>query len=187
MSARTALISHAPRQEQPSAGVAASPGRPAPRAPRGQLWHSKGATVPSILLRHCPRRDRSWLSARAPRRGDRSRRPTLREVQLWAAACEPSDLTRLSSTDVARQFASVPGRHGTICTAEAAFVPAFESCPYLDDVDLGSSMAASLCISTTLMLARLAPYVRVGDAVIRAYRPSNVLRDLVRRPPSQVR
>jgi hypothetical protein len=54
--------------------------------------------------------------------------PLLREIQLWAAAYEPEDLSRLSPTDVARQVGSVPGGHGTICTAEAAFVPAFESC-----------------------------------------------------------
>jgi hypothetical protein len=111
--------------------------------------------------------------------------PLLREVQLWAGTYEPEELTRLSSTDVTRQFASVPGRHGTICTAAAAFVPAFESCPYLDDFELRCKMVASLCITTTVMLASLAPHVRVGDAVVRAYRTPNVLRDLVRRRPCE--
>jgi hypothetical protein len=109
--------------------------------------------------------------------------PLLREVQLWAATYEPEALIRLSSTDIARQFGSVPGVHTTICTAEALFLPVFESCPYLDDIDLRCSMSASLCMSTTVMLASLAPYVRVRSAVVRAYRPSNVLRHLIRRRP----
>lgn len=97
--------------------------------------------------------------------------PLLREVQLWAATHESEDLIRRSPADVARQFSSAPGMTPGICTAAALFLPSFESSPYLDDVDLRCSMSASLCLSTTVMLAGVAPYVRVGDAVVRGLPP----------------
>ena len=140
MSARAALISHAPRRAQPSAELPQAQDVLRPELLAG----SSGTPIEWARLFHQSFFDTAHDAIEAGcllvlpdvvigREG-----PLLREVQLWAAAYEPNDLTRLSSTDVARQFASVSRRHGTICTAEAAFGPAFESCPYLDDVDLGS-------------------------------------------------
>ena len=106
--------------------------------------------------------------------------PLLQAVRRWGAAREPWDLTRLSTTDVARELTSVPGIERRIRTARDVFVPAFNSCPHLDDIELRCSMSAALCMGTTQLLRSLAPYVRVGDGLVVAYRPSSVFGELAR-------
>ena len=106
--------------------------------------------------------------------------PFVREIQRWGGAVEPWNLTRLTSAHVARELTRVPGIERTIRTAHDVFLPAFEASPHLGDVELRRSMSAAMCMTTSHMLDRVAPYVRVDDASVVAYRPSSVLRSLAR-------
>ena len=96
--------------------------------------------------------------------------PVLREIQLWGATIDADDLLRMSSSDIARRVGIAPEVQAATCTEGVLFIRAVESAPCIDDVDLRHSITASLVISTTVMLARLAPYVRIGEGVVWAYR-----------------
>jgi hypothetical protein len=97
--------------------------------------------------------------------------PVLREIQLWGATIDADDLLRMSSSDIALQVGICSDVQALICTEALLFVGAVEAAPRIDDVDLRRSVAASLVVSTTDILARLAPYVRIGEGVVWAYRP----------------
>jgi hypothetical protein len=96
--------------------------------------------------------------------------PVLREIQLWGATIEPDDLIRMSRTDIARQFGLGPDVKAGMCTEGLMFVGAVHSSPRVDDADLRKCVTARLLVNTTELLARLAPYVRIGGGVVRAYR-----------------
>ena len=96
--------------------------------------------------------------------------PVLREIQLWGATLDPDDVLGMSPADIALQIGIAPDVQAVMCTEGVLFIRAVESAPCIDDVDLRRSITASLVISTTVMLARLAPYVRIGEGVVWAYR-----------------
>jgi hypothetical protein len=49
------------------------------------------------------------------------------------------------------------------------FVGAVDASPCVGDADLRRSITARLLINTSELLARLAPYVRIGGGVVSAY------------------
>ena len=104
--------------------------------------------------------------------------PLLREIELWGATLDEEDLLRVSASDIAREFGVGGDMKAPICMEGPLFVRALESAPHIDDVDLRRAITARLLISTTVMLARVAPYVRIGEGVVRAYRPSSMLKVL---------
>ena len=101
--------------------------------------------------------------------------PVLREIQLWGATIDADDPLRMSRSDIALQVGISSDVQAVICTEGVLFIRAVESAPCIDDVDLRRSVTGKLLITTTVMLARLAPYVRIGEGVVRAYRPSSAL------------
>ena len=96
--------------------------------------------------------------------------PVLREIQLWGATIDADDLLRMSPSDIALHVGISSDVQAVICTEALLFVGAVEVAPRIDDVDLRRSVTASLVISAADMLARLAPYVRIGEGVVWAYR-----------------
>ena len=100
--------------------------------------------------------------------------PVLREIQLWGATLDADDLLRMSPSDIALQVGIAPEVQALICTEALLFVGAVEAAPCID-ADLRRSVTGKLLITTTVMLARLAPYVRIGEGVVRAYHPSSAL------------
>ena len=101
--------------------------------------------------------------------------PLMRELQVWGSTLDASDLLRMSKDEIGHEFGLDPNQRTALCTEATLYVGARRSSPFMGDTDLERRSMVGLLISTTSTLASVAPYVRIGDGAVWAYRPSNLL------------
>ena len=101
--------------------------------------------------------------------------PLMREIQVWGSTLDASDLLRMSKDEIGHEFGLDPNQRTALCTEATLYVGARRSWPFMGDTDLERRSMVGLLISTTSTLASVAPYVRIRDGVVWAYRPSNLL------------
>ena len=101
--------------------------------------------------------------------------PLLREIQLWGSTVDRLEMLRMTPDDIADVFGLDPVEQRAVCTERLLWAGAFHWMPCMGDDDLERRIIANLLVSATSTLATVAPYVRIGDGVVWAYRASNML------------
>jgi hypothetical protein len=101
--------------------------------------------------------------------------PLLREIQLWGGTCEAEDLSRMSAVEVGEQFSAASALAASISTGRELLSLMLEWSPDIGDADLQRLMTVSLMLNMSWTLAWLAPYARIGEGVVKAYRPASTL------------
>jgi hypothetical protein len=101
--------------------------------------------------------------------------PCALEFQRWAHTWGEQDRLDMSPVDIARHFTDDPAFAATIVTADDLRELLLDEAPFIDDGDLRRLMTTALLVDTSVMLARLAPHVRVGNGMVLAYRRCSLL------------